>query len=429
MGVVARAAHRTGEAIRRFEAYDPFGLGSRDTYGAGARLLLERAEVGVERALHLMRLVLATALTFALLSGLEMISLWYLVPALCLAALLWWLYWRRLARGAPTLLQKCLLIGFDMGAAIKAAVWINLPQVVSYFAVVGLDREDVILSTPVILAFLSFSGGLRLDPRVAVITTVAATGCFLYFAVTMELTLWQGAVVGGIVLAAGLMGTYMAVVLRQIALRASEQQVLMRYVPENLARDLQEHGDLSRAARTEQVAVLFADVRGFTRRAAGMAPARVVEWLNVYFSAVIEPVRAEDGVIDKYLGDGVLIFFEGQDGCARAVRAALGMLEAARRLPGMVRVGIAVHAGEALIGAVGAPERREYTIIGDVVNVGARLEECNKQLESVLVMSAEVYRQAGGAAPALVGPLSLPLRGHDAVVEVYWLPDPAPARP
>ena len=91
------------------------------------------------------------------------------------------------------------------------------------------------------------------------------------------------------------------------------------------------------------------------------------------------------------------------------------------RLP--LRIGIAIHAGKTLVGTVGSSTRREYTIIGDVVNVTARLEECNKRFPSELVISDDALKLTRDHLPAqgLAGPIEVDLRGRGAAVRVHYL--------
>src|SRR5690348_15796338 len=164
--------------------------------------------------------------------------------------------------------------------------------------------------------------------------------------------------------------------------------ILEHYVPEPLVADLVLAAEpLHPAGHLIAVSLLIVDIRGFTTLSEPMRPVDAVALLNEYFAAVLVPLTREGGYLDKYLGDGLLAFFEpdanggGADHAARALRAAQGMLtameafNAARPEQPPIRIGVAVHSGEVLLGSVGAPERLNYTAIGDAVNVTARLEE------------------------------------------------------
>jgi adenylate cyclase len=227
---------------------------------------------------------------------------------------------------------------------------------------------------------------------------------------------------------AGVLGANVARVFRFVAWKASQEVVLERYVPQALTQEMLRSGDPERAGRLETISVLMADVRGFTARVERMRPEAAVRLLNDCFDAIVTPLLRAGGVLDKYVGDGLLAFFEGPNHAGRALVAARDMLaaldvfNATRDGADPVRIGIAIHAGETLVGSVGASGRRDYTVIGDVVNVTARLEECNKRLGSALVVSEHALALADGEPRgALAGPTRIDLRGRDAGIVVYHL--------
>ncbi|HXQ36422.1 MAG TPA: adenylate/guanylate cyclase domain-containing protein, partial [Anaerolineales bacterium] len=156
--------------------------------------------------------------------------------------------------------------------------------------------------------------------------------------------------------------------------------------------------DLKPDLRSENknVCVMFLDIRNFTGFAEKRSPAEVVEYLESLFEFMIEIVNRHHGIINKFLGDGFMAVFgaplsDGRD-CANALKAAQEILarvqqevEAGTILP--TTVGIGLHAGEAVTGSIGSALRREYTVIGDVVNLAARIEKLNKQFDSQLLIS------------------------------------------
>jgi adenylate cyclase len=178
------------------------------------------------------------------------------------------------------------------------------------------------------------------------------------------------------------------------------------------------------------VCVMFLDIRNFTAFAEHRHPEEVVEYLESLFDFMIEIVNRHHGIINKFLGDGFMAVFgaplsEGRD-CANAVEAALEILArvdeevaVGRVLP--TRVGIGLHAGEAVTGSIGSKLRQEYTVIGDVVNLAARIEQLNKQIGSQLLVSEVVWEEAGreglvtGATP--MG--HVPVKGREAPTRIY----------
>jgi class 3 adenylate cyclase len=152
--------------------------------------------------------------------------------------------------------------------------------------------------------------------------------------------------------------------------------------------------------RTE-ITTLFADIRGFTSFSETLDPEQLVSILNRYLAAAAEAVLAEDGTIDKFLGDAVMAWFNAPipqpDHTLRSVRAALGIREAVtalyKELPPEFHLsfGVGVHFGDAVLGLVGSEKQVEYTAIGDSVNTAKRIQE-NAKAGQILI-SSEVYSQ------------------------------------
>jgi adenylate cyclase len=176
------------------------------------------------------------------------------------------------------------------------------------------------------------------------------------------------------------------------------------------------------------VCVMFLDIRNFTSFAETRAPEEVVNYLESLFEFMIEIVNRHHGVINKFLGDGFMAVFgaplsEGTD-CANGVAAAREILTRVQEevskgsvLP--TRVGIGLHAGEAVTGSIGSSLRREYTVIGDVVNLAARIEKLNKQFQSQLLIS-EIVWQALGKNLAGAEPMGeVQVTGRQAPIQIY----------
>jgi adenylate cyclase len=144
---------------------------------------------------------------------------------------------------------------------------------------------------------------------------------------------------------------------------------------------------------------MFLDIRDFSRYASAHSAPEVVSYLNALFGFMIPLVNQHHGMVNKFLGDGFMAVFGAPladtGECDNAVRASLAIL---RRLQDLntqgaippTRIGIGLHVGEAATGNVGTAERKEYTIIGDVVNVASRIEQATKLLGAQLLVSAQV---------------------------------------
>lgn len=147
------------------------------------------------------------------------------------------------------------------------------------------------------------------------------------------------------------------------------------------------------------VCVMFLDIRNFSVYAAERAPGEVMDYLNALFSELIAVVNRHEGIINKFLGDGFMAVFGAplSDGrqCEHAVEASREILKVVARLNAEkkipeTRVGIGLHLGEAVTGNVGSSERKEYTIIGDVVNLASRIEQATKQFQAQILVSEPV---------------------------------------
>jgi adenylate cyclase len=162
-----------------------------------------------------------------------------------------------------------------------------------------------------------------------------------------------------------------------------------------------------RQGHESEVAVLFADLRGFTRMAENKLPYDVVFFLNRYFEAVGTAITGAGGVTNQFTGDGVMALFGIEDGPAvgsrQALAAARAMVESvaalsaelAGDLPAPMRIGIGVHAGPAVVGQMGWGQSFYLTAVGDTVHVAARLEQATKDYGAELVVSDDVARFAG----------------------------------
>ena len=200
-----------------------------------------------------------------------------------------------------------------------------------------------------------------------------------------------------------------------------------------IARLLEEGGQSGFQGRSEEASVLFCDLRGFTSISERLSASRLVSTLNRYFQCMTRCVEHFRGRVDKFIGDAVMAFFPaGEDAMQhadRALHAALFMQEELRRfnrfLPkdiGPFDSGIGVHTGGVVAGLVGSPQRRSYTVLGDVVNTASRLEGMTKTLGVPILTTAEVARVLGEPLGRRLVPLGRyrPV-GRRAYVEVYFM--------
>lgn len=163
-----------------------------------------------------------------------------------------------------------------------------------------------------------------------------------------------------------------------------------------------------RRGEEKRVAVMFCDMRGFTRLAAGQLAHDVIHVLNRFLHAVCEPVLANRGYIDKYLGDGFLAVFGldgGESPCLDATRAALRMPERVAALNRSLEegfgvtidFGVGLHFGDVVVGDMGHPQKTQFSVIGDTVNVASRIEQANKRFGTRILASSAFLAEVKSA--------------------------------
>ncbi|MBP2647849.1 MAG: cya [Gemmatimonadetes bacterium] len=202
-----------------------------------------------------------------------------------------------------------------------------------------------------------------------------------------------------------------------------------RYFAPGVAAEIARNAGATRlGGERRKIAVLFSDVRGFTRLAEGMPPEALAKLLSEYFTEMVEVVFEHGGTLDKFVGDAIMALWGApqaqEDAPDRAVRAALAMQEALAHLNARwlaagrpaLGVGIGINFGEVFVGNIGSHRRLEYTVLGDVVNVAARL--C-AEAGAGEILVAEGVRAAtyGGWDYEALQPMEL--RGREEKVEVF----------
>ena len=194
---------------------------------------------------------------------------------------------------------------------------------------------------------------------------------------------------------------------------------LSRYFSPNVVDMLAMSGPTGTAARRQPVAVLFADIRGFTTLSESLGTEGTMRLLQEFHDVVTAVVFAHRGTLEKYIGDAVMATFGTPapefDDASRALRCANELaLEASRwseartsRGDTPVEIGMGLHYGEAMVGSIGAGQRLDYVVIGDTVNVASRLERLTRDLDVEIVASNDLVARVREEGPAAGAALDL----------------------
>jgi adenylate cyclase len=314
------------------------------------------------------------------------------------------------------LMQMNALAYTDRGFVIGVTAGIYVMLIMGVLAALGV--REVVVATIVALVLetilMVIAGTARLSSVVfvALMFGLPANGC-LYLLRRIR----------------GLAG---AVATEQIA-----RERLARYFSPEIAAIVATRPDGLERGESRDVTLLFSDLRDFTALAERLEASQVVALLDTLHERMVDAVFAHGGTLDKYLGDGLLAYFGAPvvqaDHAERAVRCALAMHAA---LTGLnqerigagappLRMTIGVHTGRVVVGTVGAARRREFTVIGDAVNVAARLQERAKATGAPIILS-ETTRAAVGAPMRFVSVGEVELRGRAQTV-MAWVPEGEPA--
>jgi adenylate cyclase len=295
--------------------------------------------------------------------------------------------------------------------------------------VVALNNpQGVATFTIGLLMFLLLLAAMTLDWRQVYGAGLMSIACHLLIQNHPEVKGELGGKVSGMILLIGTAwisayaGRERRKMIAQVAGETVKRSRLERYFSPSVASLLEsrEDADAIHQGVSRELTILFSDLRGFTALSETMPSEEVVQLLNDYHAHMVDAIFRFGGTLDKYLGDGIMAYFNAplgqEDHATRALSCALAMQDElrkfnetrARRGQPVLRMGIGVHTGPAVVGDIGAPQRREFTAIGDPVNLASRLESLTKEKDTDIIIS--------GSTEKLLSP-GIPLRslGHTEV--------------
>jgi adenylate cyclase len=330
------------------------------------------------------------------------------------------------------------------GAEIHAAA---VASIINHNALSVAPFTPRILAS-ITLAFVIISLALHHRWYVALIATLALTSAVFVVALVLfsHYHIWVPLVSTELCLLAALPAGlgYRSVEERRLklAMEAERRQLMglfERYVSADVAAEIWKNRDAIVLAGEERMAtVLFSDIRSFTATTAGVPSKEVLAWLNRYLTVMGEVIKQNRGFLNKFIGDGIMVVFgaplsEGvAEDARRAVLCAIEMLARvdewnAAKSPGdpPLKIGIGIHTGQVTAGNVGSPDRLEYSVIGETVNLASRLEALTKEARSPVVFSPATYEHVREAF-SVVSLGEYAVRGFTQAIPLYGVKPPNP---
>lgn len=212
-----------------------------------------------------------------------------------------------------------------------------------------------------------------------------------------------------------------------IELNEKIKNIFGRYIDNDIRDKIIKEGHGK--SEKKDVCILFSDIRNFTPLTEKNSPEEIIGMLNIYFSKWDYLAKKYNGTIDKFIGDAVMIAFEGENSCNNAVNCSKGMLNDLDNLkkqleefelPTIENIGIGIDYGKVIAGDIGSENRVNYTFIGDTVNISSRLESLCKPLKKSLIISENVYNNLENKSIFVLNEKDTFLKGKDLPIKTFY---------
>jgi class 3 adenylate cyclase len=172
--------------------------------------------------------------------------------------------------------------------------------------------------------------------------------------------------------------------------RIRRTEVFYRFVPSDFLRILGVNDPIDAEVNlgmNQEMSVLFTDIRGFSTLSEDRSPETVFTSLNQAFDVIVPAISANNGIVDKFIGDAVMALFRSADDATRAAVEIVKCVETLETPMGALKVGVGINSGRLILGTVGNNERIQTTVVGDVVNIAARIESLTKTIKCSVLLN------------------------------------------
>lgn len=421
---------------------------------AAASLSLEevmrREEIRSERIIMRVRIVISAAVvSMVLIIGvltrltadpLSYIRFWIVIPTYTLYLALSLIFIRNITEQRYRPIYKYLFITLDFVFILVGVIALRMTLI--------MGGSMMAIDTPAFWGFflINVMSGMRLDPKLsfhcAALSIIVFAGLVVFDLRRMPApevsTIVMMVMKGAILLLTALISGFIGLKARRLIIENLNEhrqkeiitKVFGRYISGPEADKLLD-GDIALGGEERKITVLFSDIRDFTWISEKLTPQEVVVLLNEYFDAMVGIVFSNDGIVNKFMGDGMMAIFGAPEAKGneeeRAVRAAIEMQERLKLFNRQqinketmvtLSVGIGITTGNAVIGNVGSTQRMEYTAIGDTINTASRFVGLSKEVNADILIDEATYAAVRGRFfTDSLGSLSV--KGKDAPLTVY----------
>ncbi len=327
-------------------------------------------------------------------------------------------WWRYVVMTADVVLVMYMIFAEPVGSGIDPVTGEMFTPMMAYnfMALMG--------------CFFVVASSLRLSKSAVIYVTALVGMSLIVVKIRAGIPLYWGIAPFVVLLITGTLSFWVMGTLSKLLVNVSRTERLARFLsPEIVEQAAKDPTLLHLGGKRQSVTMMFVDIRKFSVIAESHTPEEVVKVLNDYFRVATDVIFKYKGTLDKYIGDALMALFgaplTNPDDADRALRAAVEMMsrfeEFNKGLNEPLQIGIGLNTASVIAGNVGTEQRMDYTVIGDGVNIAARLEKLSKKYDTKIILSEHTYNQLSEKFDAIShGEVSI--EGRRAPVKVYGIP-------